>query len=81
MKASIEISKYPLNEKFIHLIENFIERINQYPSITVRTNTMSTQIFGDYDDVMSAITTEIKHSFQKEIPSIFVLKIINSDLS
>jgi len=40
---------------------------------------MSTQVFGEYFNVMNAITTEINKSF--EIPhSVFVLKIINADL-
>ncbi|MFH0865234.1 MAG: YkoF family thiamine/hydroxymethylpyrimidine-binding protein [Bacteroidota bacterium] len=79
MKTSVEISYYPLNEEFIPLIKNFIERINTYPKLMVRTNTMSTQIFGEYSDVMKALTNEIEKSF--DLPhSIFVMKIINADL-
>jgi uncharacterized protein YqgV (UPF0045/DUF77 family) len=79
MKTSIEISYYPLNQEFIPPIQNFIDRINTYPKLAVRTNTMSTQIFGEYKDVMNAITNEIEKSF--DLPhSIFVMKIINADL-
>ena len=39
---------------------------------------MSTQVYGDFDDVMSAVTKSIKNAF--ELPeSIFVLKILNMD--
>ena len=79
MKTSVEISYYPLNEEFIPPIKNFIDRINTYPNLVVRTSTMSTQIFGEYKDVMGALTNEIEKSF--ELPhSVFVLKIINADL-
>ena len=79
MKTSVEISYYPLQESYKVPIRAFIERLNQYKSIICKTSGMSTQVFGEYDDVLGAITTEIKKSF--EIPhSIFVLKIVNTDL-
>jgi uncharacterized protein YqgV (UPF0045/DUF77 family) len=79
MKTSVEISYYPLNEEFIPPIKNFIDRINTYPTLVVRTSTMSTQIFGEYKDVMTALTNEIEKSF--DLPhSVFVMKIINADL-
>ena len=79
MKTSVEISYYPLNERYIPHIVDFIGRLNTYSKIKCETNTMSTQVFGEYFDVMDAITKEIHKSF--ELPnSIFVLKIINADL-
>jgi len=79
MNISVDISYYPLKEEFIPPIKNFILRVNQYPDIDVVTNGMSTQVFGSYDLVMKALTTEIKKSF--EIPhSVFILKIVNADL-
>jgi len=79
MKTSIEISYYPLTESYLKPIGQFIERLHQHNAITIRTSGMSTQIFGDYDDVMSAVTMEIKRSF--ELPhSVFVMKVINADL-
>ncbi|MFW6019384.1 MAG: hypothetical protein ACOCPM_02285 [Bacteroidales bacterium] len=80
MKASIEISYYPLKEEYLAPIQGFIDRLKSYDSIKVHVNTMSTQVFGDYFDMMKIITNEIHKSF--ELPgSIFVLKIINADLS
>lgn len=79
MKTSVEISYYPLKQEFIPPIQNFIDRINKYPKLVVRTNTMSTQVFGEYSEVMKALTREIEKSF--ELPhSVFVMKIINADL-
>jgi uncharacterized protein YqgV (UPF0045/DUF77 family) len=76
---SVEISYYPLNEEYKIPIKDFIGRMKSYEILNVRTNTMSTQIFGEYDDVMLALTAEINKSF--DLPhSVFVLKIINADL-
>jgi len=79
MRASIEISYYPLKDEFIPHIFNFIEGLKSYEDINVISNSMSTQVFGNYDILMSAITKEIKKSMR--LPnSVFVLKIINADL-
>lgn len=80
MDLSVEISKYPLNENYIPVIKDFIERLNTYPAITVLTNTMSTQVFGEFDEVMKAISTELKGSFAQDIKQVMVMKFINSDL-
>lgn len=80
MKASVEISYYPLEKNFIPPIQNFIDRLNTYENLVVKSNNMSTQVFGDYFEIMKAITIEIFKSF--ELPaSVFVLKIINADLN
>lgn len=79
MKTSVDISYYPLQPEFVTPILDFIQRLNTYDQIEAKTNGMSTQVFGDYNDVMNILTTEIGKSF--EIPhSVFVLKIINADL-
>ena len=79
MKTSVEISYYPLQPEFVTPILDFIKRLNEYENIEAVTNGMSTQVFGEYFDVMEAITQEIYKSF--EIPhSVFVLKVINADL-
>ena len=41
---------------------------------------MSTQIFGDYKQVMNAINSEMESTFLNENSVVFTLKVINSDL-
>ena len=78
MKTSIDISFYPLNQDFRAPIKAFIEDLKSKENISVRSNSMSTQVFWEYDDVMKAVTACMKDAF--ELPeSIFVLKIINMD--
>jgi uncharacterized protein YqgV (UPF0045/DUF77 family) len=80
MNTSVEISYYPLNQEYVPPIREFIDRINTYEGLTVRTNGMSTQIFGEYDILMNAITKEIRQSFNHP-HSVFVMKVINADLN
>ncbi len=79
MKTSVEIGYYPLNDNYLLHIKDFIKRLNTHDKLIVKTNGMSTQVFGEFDEVMSRITMEIKKSF--ELPhSVFMLKVINNDL-
>lgn len=79
MKTSIEISYYPLHDAYLLPIQDFIDRLNTHSEIVVKTNGMSTQVFGEYDSLMAILTAEIKRSIA--VPaSVFVLKIINADL-
>lgn len=64
MKLSVEISKYPLNQDYIPFIKDFIDRLNAHDGLKVITNTMSTQVFGDYDLVMNVLNQEIKKSYE-----------------
>lgn len=78
MKTSVEISYYPLMEEYKTPIKKFIETLKEDARITVKSNSLSTHVFGEYDDVMAVITACIKDAF--ELPSsIFVLKIMNLD--
>lgn len=80
MKISVEMSYYPLNVEYIPPIKDFISRLNGYQNIQTKTNGMSTQVFGEYFEVMEILTKEIHKSF--ELPhSVFVMKVINADLN
>ncbi len=79
MIISVEISFYPLHDQYLEPISNFIERIKSYEQFFVRVNGMSTQVAGDYDELMDVLNKEIKTSLK--LPgSVFVMKILNADL-
>ncbi|HLO92628.1 MAG TPA: YkoF family thiamine/hydroxymethylpyrimidine-binding protein [Lentimicrobium sp.] len=79
MLISVEISYYPLNEEYKKPILSFIDSLKQNQKLIVRTNTMATQVFGEFDEVMSSVSACIKGAF--ELPhSVFVIKVINADL-
>lgn len=80
MKASVEISMYPLGRDYIPDIKDFIERLQGHSEIIVEVNGMSSQIFGEYRDIMEALTVEIEKSFEINGKSVFVMKIINAFL-
>ena len=77
MQASVEISMYPLTKDYEQPILDFIKRMNTYADLRVETNKLSTQIFGDYERVMTALTREMKTSFEQDNTVIMVLKVLN----
>ena len=81
MECSVEISMYPINTDYKPAIINFIKRLRKHSFITIETNGMSTQVFGDYKRVMKAINTEIKNTFIEEGKVVFNMKVMNGNLS
>ncbi len=80
MQASVEISMYPLDKEYGNYIIDFIQRLKGYPQLRVQSNTMSTQVFGAYDELMAALTKEMKTSFEEKQAVVMVMKVINMAL-
>lgn len=80
MKVSVEISMYPLDAEYGTSILKFIDRLRKNASIQVTSNTMSSQVFGDYDAVMKALTKEMKTAFEEDKTVVMVMKVVNLNL-
>lgn len=80
MKASVDISLYPLADEYIPAIKEFIERVQQYPEIAVVRSDLSTQLYGDFNQIMELLTVEVKLSWEKYGKGIFVIKFLKDDL-
>ena len=76
MKLTAELSLYPLQEDYIRVIEAFIDKAQMHEGLTVITNAMSTQICGDYDQVFSLVSQELKASYQAFGQQVLVCKFI-----
>ena len=75
MKASIDISMYPLNEQYCQPIIDFIDQLETYPNVSVQRNSMSTHIYGEYQDVMDTLNTEILKVLEQIPETVFVIKL------
>ena len=76
MDIGVEISLYPLRDDYIPPIRGFIGRLNADSRFRVMTNDMSTQVFGRYEDVMEALTRELRPTFERDGKAIFVMKVL-----
>ena len=68
---------YPLTKDYEGFILDFIARLRAHDGLHIEVNTLSTQIFGDYDAIMNALQQEIKLSFQQGITASMVVKVLN----
>ena len=81
MQVAVDISLYPLTNDFISPIDDVIERLKAHDALEVITNPMSTQIRGEYDEVMSVINRELKTTFETSRKAVFVIKILNNPIT
>lgn len=79
-QVSVELSLYPLREQYVTPIGEFIDRLNSYPQLTVRTNAMSTQVFGDYAEVLRIVAEEMERTHEAVPRAVFVMKVIAGNL-
>lgn len=79
MRISVDISLYPLTEGYVEPILKFIDKLEENESLVVKRNSLSTQVFGEYRDVMNCMNDEIEAVFEQLPHSVFVLKLIGTD--
>jgi uncharacterized protein YqgV (UPF0045/DUF77 family) len=80
MQITVEISLYPLTEAFGSPIIEFISDLKSNKSLAIKTNTLSTQNTGDYDEVMIHLKDALKKAFAQGFKATAVLKIFNEGL-
>ena len=80
MKISVELTLTPLQNDFEAPIIHFIKKL-RLSGLTIKENPLSTQVYGDYDQVMQLLTSEIKNVFELLDNGLLLLKIVKSDRS
>ena len=80
MKVSIELTLTPLSDDFERSIKTFIKKIRTL-GFKVMENPLSTQIYGEYDTLMSGIQETIKETFEEESFVMLNMKIVKGDRS
>lgn len=76
MRAAVEISMYPLTGDYRPPIQGFIDRLNTYPELQVRTNALSTQIWGPLPRVMAILADEMSRAAAGGPQPVFVMKVL-----
>ena len=80
LKISVELTFSPLMDKFEGPIEKFIKKLRD-SGLTVKENPLSTQVYGDYDQVMSLVQAEMKSAFNNVDSGLMYMKIVKTDRS
>ena len=80
MIITVEISMYPLDSDYKPPIRAFVHELRAHGGLETVTNQMSTQVRGEFDDVMPAVTACIKKSMAANDRVVFVTKFLNAGL-
>ncbi|WP_425628709.1 thiamine-binding protein [Cellulophaga lytica] len=80
MNISVELTFSPLQDTFEEHIINFIKKLRA-SGLTILENPLSTQVYGDYDEVMRVLDSEIKEAFKLMDKGLLFMKIVKSDRS
>jgi uncharacterized protein YqgV (UPF0045/DUF77 family) len=78
MNISVELTLTPLQDNFEPAIIHFIKKLRA-SGLTVMENPLSTQVYGDYDEVMTILNTEIKEAFELIDNGLLYMKIVKTD--
>ncbi len=76
MRTAVDISMYPLADPYRPLIRAFIDRLHTHDGILVKTNSLSTQIWGDLNAVMQVLAVEMARSAEASAQLVFVIKVL-----
>ncbi len=80
MKISVELTLTPLQDEYEPAIINFIKRLRN-SGLTVLENPLSTQVYGDYGEVMALLQQEMKEALTEVDRGLIYMKIVKSDRS
>jgi len=75
MQSTMEISMYPLDAQYKDHIRSFIKKVQSFPGVKVRVNGISTQIFGEFDELIAILQSPVKEELEKEMGVVFVMKL------
>lgn len=80
MQIGVEISLYPLAERFAPEIHDFIARLAAAGDLKVVSSSLSTQVFGEYERVFEVLRRELRATFESRGgqagKAAFVLKVL-----
>jgi len=80
MYISVELTLMPLQDDYRDHIVDFIKRLRN-ANFHLEENALSTQVFGEYNEVMRFLTEELKQSFEGTNSVIANMKIVKTDRS
>ena len=80
MKISVELTLSPLQNDYEQEIIRFIKALRA-SGLTVLENPLSTQVYGDYDQVMDLLRDEMRLSLEAVGQAVFFIKVVKTDRS
>ena len=80
MHISVESTLTPLQDDYEPAMVNFIKNLKN-PGLDVKENPLHTQIYNDYNQVLSILQKEMEKALVAMERGLFYIKIVKSDRS
>ncbi|RMA66311.1 thiamine-binding protein [Ulvibacter antarcticus] len=80
MNISVELTFSPLQDDYEAAIIDFIKSLRA-SGLKVLENPLSTQVYGEYDEVMNLLQKEMKTALEAIERGLLYIKIVKSDRS
>ncbi|PKG50129.1 MULTISPECIES: thiamine-binding protein [Olleya] len=80
MNISVDLTLSPLSDDFEQHVIDFIKALRA-SKFTVLENPLSTQIFGEFDQLMPFLNEKIKASFENQDICVLTIKVVKTDRS
>jgi len=78
MNISVELTLTPIQDNYEPAIIKLIQNLRN-SGLKVLENPLSTQVYGDYDEVMTVLNKEIKIAMEAVDRGLLYMKIVKSD--
>jgi uncharacterized protein YqgV (UPF0045/DUF77 family) len=78
MNISVELTLTPIQDNYEPAIIQLIQNLRN-SGLKVLENPLSTQVYGDYDEVMTVLNNEIKIAMEAVDRGLLYMKIVKSD--
>ncbi|MGB2087409.1 Uncharacterized conserved protein YqgV, UPF0045/DUF77 family [Psychroflexus salarius] len=78
MNISVELTLTPIQDNYEPAIIQLIQNLRN-SGLKVLENPLSTQVYGDYDEVMTVLNKEIKIAMEAVDRGLLYMKIVKSD--
>ena len=78
MYLSVQLSYYPLADDFKPVVKEVVKRL-EATGLEVHPNRMSTQVFGEFDEVMAALSDAMKWAFETHGKAVFTANFLEGD--
>ena len=80
MKISVELTLTPLKDNYVPTIKSFIKKLRKL-KVIINETPLSTQIYGEYDEVINMIIPIIRKTFEDEDAIMLQIKMMKGDRS
>ena len=76
MKLTVELTMYPLQDNYLDIIRQVVEKLNQQQKVLVKTFPTATILEGDFEEITTIVNETLRWSVDEFGKCVFIAKYI-----